>query len=68
MFFQDFLLYSNEISNSVIDAESHDIKTSFRFPGNQILEILIIYNCVGDTNMCGCFLMKVCLIVVIKDR
>ena len=55
--------YSNTDSDSVSDAESHDIKILTRFPGNLILEIFIEnLNCVGCTNMRGCFLIKLCLI------
>ena len=51
--------------DSVSDAESHDIKILTGFPGNLILEILMKNrNCVGSTNMRGCFLMKVCLIAI----
>ena len=54
--------YSNRDSDSVSDAESHDIKILIRFPGNRILEILIKFcNCVGSTNMRGRIFLKVCL-------
>ena len=55
----------NRFSDSVEHAESHDIKTLTKFPGNLILEILIKFcNCVGGTNMRRCFLMKVCQIAI----
>ena len=50
----------NRFSDSVRDAESHDIKILTQFPGNPILEILIN----GGTNMRGCFPMKLCLIAM----
>ena len=55
----------NRISDSVRDAKSHDIKFVIKFPGNLILEILMKFcNCVGGTNMRGCFPMKLCLIAM----
>ena len=52
----------NRFSESVRDAESHDIKILTEFPGNPILEILIKFcNCVGGTNMRGCFPIILCL-------
>ena len=55
----------NRFTDSVGHAESHDIKILTKFPGNLILEISIKFcNCVGGTNMRGCFLMKVYLIAI----
>ena len=55
----------NRFSDSVRDAESHDIKFLTKFPGNRILEIMIKFcNCVGGTNMRGFFAMKFCLIAM----
>ena len=55
----------NRFSDSVRDAESHDIKILTEFPRNPILEILIKFcNCVGGTNMRGCFPMKLCFIAM----
>ena len=52
----DIFRGSYRLFDSVSDTESHDIK---------ILEILIKNcNCVGGTNMRGCFLMKLCLIAI----
>ena len=55
----------NRFSDSVRDAESHNIKILTKFPGNPIPKILIkIYNCVGSAKMRGRFLMKVCKIAI----
>ena len=55
----------NRLFDSVSDAESHDIKILARFPGNPTLEILIKNrNCVGNTNMRRCYLLKICLIAI----
>ena len=52
----------NSFSDSVRDAESHDIKFLTKFPGNPILEILIKFcNFVGGTNMRGCFPKQLCV-------
>ena len=57
----------NRFSDSVRDAESHDIKILIKFPGNPILEILIEFcNCVGDTNIRGCFVTKLCLLAILN--
>ena len=52
----DIFRGSYRLFDSVSDTESHDIK---------ILEILIKNcNCVGSTNMCGRFSMKVYIIAI----
>ena len=61
----DIFRSSNRLSDSVSDAESHDIKILSLFPGNPSLQILIKnFKCVGGTNMRGCFHMKVYLIAI----
>ena len=53
----------NRFSDSVRDAESHDIKILTEFPGNPILEILIKFcNCVGGNNMRGYFQCRLLLV------
>ena len=57
----DIFRIPNSLFDSVSDAESRDIKSLTRFPGNRILEILIKkYYCVGSTKMRGRFLLKMC--------
>ena len=61
----DIFRSPNRLFDSVSDAESRDIKILTGFPGNPILEILIKNrNCVGSTNMRGCFPIKVRLIAI----
>ena len=61
----DIFRSPNRLFDSVSDAESDDIKILTGFPGNPILEILMKNrNCVGSSNMPGCFLVKVYLIAI----
>ena len=55
----------NRASDSVSEAESHDIKIMTKLPGSSILEISIkIYNCVGRAKMRGRFFMEVYIIAI----
>ena len=46
--------------DSVIHADSGDVKTLVQFSGNPILEILLnFWNCVGGTHMRGYFILKI---------
>ena len=52
-------------SDSVKNFESHDIKFLTWFPRNPTLEILLnIWNCVGSTYMCGCFVLRIGCITI----
>ena len=54
----------NRFSDSVRDAESHNIKILTEFPGNPILEILVKFCDFVGGSMRGCFSMKLYLIAV----
>ena len=57
----DIFRIPNSLFDSVRDDESRDIKSLAKFPGDQILEILIQkQNCVGSTEVRRRFLMKMC--------
>ena len=61
----DIFRTPNRFSDSVGDAESHDIKILTRFARNPILEILIKnFNCVGCTKTRERFLMEMCPITI----
>ena len=53
-------LFQKSGTDLVNCADSRDIKLLVQFPGNSILRFLSNFqNCVGDTRMRGCFILKI---------